>query len=96
MRLHNPDVNYLRAIIDFSDQAIFVAPNVKYCARANRIGVRKICPVSARLFQLAWLVIFHQSSRGYRASGCFSQNSCKGFLLMMCNLMSPHFLILSN
>jgi len=31
------------------------------------------------------LVIFHQSSRGCCASGCFSQNSRNGLLLMICN-----------
>src|SRR5262249_3081424 len=45
--------------------------------------------VSARLFHSAWSVIFHQSSRGWRASGCFSQNSRKGLLLMICNLDAP-------
>jgi hypothetical protein len=44
MRQHKPNVNDLRAIIDFSGQAKFVAPDVKYCARADWISVRKIRP----------------------------------------------------
>ena len=42
MRQHGSHVNDLRAIIDFCDQAILVATNVKYRAGADRIGVGKI------------------------------------------------------
>lgn len=44
--------------------------------------------VSGRFCQLACRVIFHQSSSGCCASGCFAQNSRKGFLLIMCNSVS--------
>ena len=42
MRQHGSDINDLRAIIDFGNQSIFVAPNVKYRAGADRIRVGKI------------------------------------------------------
>jgi hypothetical protein len=39
---HEPDVNDLRAIVDFSDEAVFVSTDIEHRASANRVGVRKI------------------------------------------------------
>lgn len=49
---HDSHVNDFRAIIDFGNQAIFVAPDVKYSAGADRIGVRKIRPGFSQIIPL--------------------------------------------
>jgi hypothetical protein len=57
-------------------------------------GKSALAPSS--LFQWAWPETFYQSFRGWRLSRCFSQNSRKGLLLMICPPDAPSVLMLSN